>query len=76
MDLEALGLSRHDLAELEAPCLEGEVWETIKLLPSDKAPGPDGFTGCFINPVGILSNLISWLQFKLSGIEILITLAS
>jgi hypothetical protein len=47
VDLEALNLSHHDLAELEAPCSEDEVWETIKLLPSDKAPGPDGFTGCF-----------------------------
>jgi len=47
VDLEALGLSQHDLAALEAPCSEREIWETIKLLPSDKAPGPDGFTGCF-----------------------------
>jgi hypothetical protein len=23
------------------------VWNTIKSLPSDKAPGPDGFTGHF-----------------------------
>jgi hypothetical protein len=27
--------------------LEKEVWETVKLLPSDKAPGPNGFTGGF-----------------------------
>ena len=30
----------------------------------------------FINPAGILSNLISWLQFQRSRIENLITLAS
>jgi hypothetical protein len=47
VDLEALGLSQHDLAALEAPCSEREIWETIKLLPSDKAPRPDEFTGCF-----------------------------
>jgi hypothetical protein len=27
--------------------LSEEVWATIKCLPSDKAPGPDGFTGRF-----------------------------
>jgi hypothetical protein len=32
----------HDLAELDSPIVEKEVWETIKQLPSDKAPGPDG----------------------------------
>jgi hypothetical protein len=47
VDLEALGLSHHNLTDLDAPCSERIVWETIMLLPSDKAPGPDGFTGCF-----------------------------
>lgn len=46
-DLEVLGLSHHNLADLDAPCSERKVWETIMLLPSDKAPGPDGFTGRF-----------------------------
>lgn len=30
---------------LEAHITEEEVWAAIKALPSDKAPGPDGFTG-------------------------------
>jgi hypothetical protein len=47
INLEALGIQQHDLHMLEAPISEEEVWNTIKLLPSDKAPGPDGFTGCF-----------------------------
>jgi hypothetical protein len=34
-----------DLTDLDAPFSEKEVWETIKQLPSDKAPGLDGFTG-------------------------------
>jgi hypothetical protein len=32
---------------LDAPITEEEVWNTIKKLPKDKAPGPDGFTGRF-----------------------------
>jgi hypothetical protein len=44
IDLEALGVQSHDLAALDAPFSEEEVWATIKQLPSDKASGPDGFT--------------------------------
>jgi hypothetical protein len=47
INLEALGIQQHDLHMLEAPISEEEVWNTIKLLPSDKASGPDGFTGRF-----------------------------
>jgi hypothetical protein len=47
IDLEALGLHRHNLYVLEAPVSGQEVWETIKELPPEKAPGPDGFTGLF-----------------------------
>jgi len=36
-----------DLSTLDAPFSEDEVWSTIKSLPSDRAPGPDGFTGRF-----------------------------
>jgi hypothetical protein len=47
IDLEALGLPRHDLFALDSPFYEQELWETIRGLPSDKALGPDGFIGCF-----------------------------
>jgi mannosylglycoprotein endo-beta-mannosidase len=47
INLEALAIPQHDLSELEAPFSEEEVWQTICLLPPDKAPGPDGFTGKF-----------------------------
>jgi hypothetical protein len=47
INLEALELPVHDLADLELPVSELEIWETIKTIPSDKATGPDGFTGRF-----------------------------
>jgi len=36
-----------DLSALDNPIMEEEVWETIKSMPSDRAPGPDGYTGRF-----------------------------
>ena len=36
-----------DLSVLDEPITEDEVWETIKDLPADRAPGPDGYTGRF-----------------------------
>ncbi|XP_073363287.1 uncharacterized protein [Aegilops tauschii subsp. strangulata] len=42
--LEDLGLPRHDLSHLELPFTEEELEKVVKLLPPDKAPGPDGFT--------------------------------
>jgi hypothetical protein len=47
IDLDALGVLTHDLALLDSPFLEDEVWETIKRLPTNKAPGPNRFTGKF-----------------------------
>jgi hypothetical protein len=47
IDLHALAVPSYELAQLDVPFSEEEVWETIKRLLSDKAPGPDGFTGRF-----------------------------
>jgi hypothetical protein len=47
IDLQALGIPSHDLADMDSPFSKEEVWATIKQLPSDKAPGPDGLTGLF-----------------------------
>jgi hypothetical protein len=47
INLDEIGMPSFDLSELDAPFTEQEVWDTIKMLPSDKAPGPDGFNGRF-----------------------------
>ena len=47
VNLEELNIPQADLADLEAPFSEEEVWKTICSLPSNKALGPDGFTGNF-----------------------------
>jgi hypothetical protein len=47
VDLEALNIPVTDLRELDAMFTEEEVWNTIREMPSDRAPGPDGFTGAF-----------------------------
>jgi hypothetical protein len=46
INLEQLGIPDFDLTTLDAPFNE-EAWDTIKQLPSDKAPGPDRYTGRF-----------------------------
>ena len=35
------------MADQEAPIAADEVWAAIKAKTSDRAPGPDGFTGVF-----------------------------
>jgi hypothetical protein len=38
INLDALGIQQHDLSKLETQFSVEEVWNTIKLFPSDKAP--------------------------------------
>jgi hypothetical protein len=47
IDLHALEVPSYNLALLDAPFSDEEVWETIKHLPSDKALGSNDFTGRF-----------------------------
>jgi len=47
VNLEELNVPGFDLSELDMPFSEDEVWKTICSLPSNKAPGPDGFTRKF-----------------------------
>lgn len=46
-DWNALGYVPRDLSALEVPFTQEEIKATIHSMPSDKAPGPDGFTGVF-----------------------------
>jgi hypothetical protein len=47
IDLHAIGVPSADLAALEHLFTDEEVWTVVAELPSDRAPGPDGFTGLF-----------------------------
>jgi hypothetical protein len=47
VDMAALGIEAKDLHDLEVLFSEEEVWRVVQELPSDRAPGPDGFTGLF-----------------------------
>ncbi|WVZ78989.1 LOW QUALITY PROTEIN: hypothetical protein U9M48_026623, partial [Paspalum notatum var. saurae] len=44
---DRLGLRSVSLAGLDRCFSEDEVWAVVRELPSEKAPGPDGFTGLF-----------------------------
>lgn len=47
INFQVLQLHALNLDDLEAPIQGAEVWAAVKALPSDRAPGPDGFTGAF-----------------------------
>lgn len=42
-----LGYEPNDLEDLDAPFTEQEIEAVVKDMPSEKAPGPDGFIGVF-----------------------------
>ena len=47
-DMGSLVHGEVELTELASPFLVAEIDNIIKIMPSDKAPGPDGFNGTFI----------------------------
>jgi hypothetical protein len=47
LNWEALGYTPHNLDDLDMPFTEMELNNTIKGLPAEKAPGPDGYIGLF-----------------------------
>jgi hypothetical protein len=46
--LDMLDLPQPDLIGMSSKFPEEEVWSVIRSLPPDKAPGPNGFTACFL----------------------------
>ncbi|XP_073366378.1 uncharacterized protein [Aegilops tauschii subsp. strangulata] len=49
IDLDCLGITPLDPQELDAIYTEEEVYSVIKSMPSERAPGPDGFIGLFFH---------------------------
>lgn len=49
LNLEFFHKEGLDLPALDQPITEEEFWQTIKSLPANMAPGPDGYTGRFYN---------------------------
>lgn len=47
LDWETIRLPRHNLQHLEESFSEEEIHRTVMNMPSEKAPGPDGFIGIF-----------------------------
>lgn len=47
LDWEKIGHRRMDLQHLEVPFIEDEIKGMVFEMPSEKAPGPDGFIGAF-----------------------------
>jgi hypothetical protein len=47
-DLQSLITAVPDLENLALPFQQSEIDSIVKRMPSDKAPGPDGFNGMFM----------------------------
>jgi hypothetical protein len=48
LELQQLITPSDELLDLDHPFREDEIWNAIKRLPAQKAPGPDGFTAEFL----------------------------
>jgi len=57
LNWESLGYTQKNMEDLEFPITGTELSNTIKELPSQRAPGPDGFIGAFYKSFwGIITN--------------------
>jgi len=66
LNWDRLQISPHNLDMLASDLTESKIKDAINQMPSNKARGPDGFTGLFLKNVGLLSKEISWMQPMLS----------
>jgi hypothetical protein len=62
IDLDSIGMETHDLLDLEEIFTEEEVWGVIKEMPSNRAPGPDGFIGAFYKRAWPIIKGETWRQ--------------
>ena len=59
-------METHDLIDLESIFTEEEDWNTIKELPPDRSPGPDGFVAAFYQKAWqIIKNDVMAMMLKL-----------
>jgi hypothetical protein len=49
LDLQSLIDIHVNLSPLVAPFSKEEIDRIVRIMPLDKAPGPDGFNGLFLN---------------------------
>lgn len=49
---------------LDNPFTEGEVWAAIQASPTEKSPGPNGFSGTISEDVRRSSKMTSWGFFR------------
>lgn len=57
-DLPAITKTSDHLDQLTVPFTTNEIDTVIKDMPSDHAPGPDGFNGTFLKACWVLSKMI------------------
>lgn len=69
IDLDILGIPRHNLDMIDAPISEEEVWNTIKQLPSDKAQAWMDSPVVFTKHVGSSSKVTLCAPFQQYGGE-------
>jgi hypothetical protein len=64
--MEAPGV---DLLNLDAPFSEEEIWASVRAMPNNKSPGPDGFTWEFFKRCWAIvkSDVIATLHAAFNG---------